>query len=1160
MLIKRLDSRVDVNLREGPTYGAKLLKQYYEKGSSLPGGKSTVRKVLLKDVTAYKNRPVMDINQYHHSIRGGHANEAYLRIMAANDGIRLTGFFEKCPDCVSGKAKRRVIPKISRYTRATKFLARVFGDLSGPFKVKARAGHRYMFTLVDDFSRKKWTYLLPDKSAKSVLAALQKFDNEVVLPSGKRVGTLRTDNGKEFDNHLVIDHLITKRIIREYTSDYTPQQNAVVETAVRDIKNLALTFLNGAYLQESGKGLWGEAIKLATNVMNGQPCRGNPSLQSPNKILGHKDIPRELSFIFGSRAQILDRKAQHMQNKVVDALFLGFSNYGNEFLKPEACLRFVKLNDDGSLGECVNTQDYTIYNGVMACPADKVTFTDVMILPNPKPVVEETDYKFDPFTSFKDSQVPSGDARGATLPFPESPSPCDDDLYDIDGSSMDFFSFAKLARRQVHPETHEAVPPNFVEDINIPEEELLDVGDLNEIINPDVHDDIRPAADPFDVEPIPVDNPPPGGAVPADEIDSGPGSVSDTMPKPDDSDAVRWANEHPRNAAPIDNVNERLLRSGSRQDTPRDPNSFYNYLYFNQGPTKVSTPTVIRVFFCSDGKIKIPRSYQEALKSVNREDWLKAIRAEYESHLLNGTWKLVDMPSGGAPVTGCRWVFDVKFNVDGSVKRFKARLVCQGFSQTHGVDYFDTFSPVVNLTNMKMLLSLATVHDWDLKHLDFTTAFLNAPVEETIYMKQPPGFYVKDSRGKVLLLVKSIYGLKQAPRNFFQFLTKRLQSLGLRQCGVDPCLFTYKGSDGFVIICVYVDDLLMGGTATNKIEEIATDLRAIKCNDLGEPEQLLGMVVQRDRVNRTMRLHQEPLIKTLVSQFKPFLSGFGERKYSTPADENTYTTYLDAVFRGDKRTIEFDYRSCVGSLLYLSITTRPEIANITRFLSSFVTTYTDFHVKAACRVMKYLDSTSGLGLFYSAANVNDGLAGSVSSFTTSDMLEHLKAYSDASWADNYADATSTSGVAIYLFGNLIFWKSQKQRIVARSSMESEYIAMSTCVDEIMVCIDVMKEMFAETETSQVYVDARHKDKKVIETIHSAVELFGDNTSAICVGNATASTKRSRHINVRFHNVKQAVLEKAIKLSYVQSKFNRADIFTKCLGQKSFLELRQYVVA
>ena len=169
-------------------------------------------------------------------------------------------------------------------------------------------------------------------------------------------------------------------------------------------------------------------------------------------------------------------------------------------------------------------------------------------------------------------------------------------------------------------------------------------------------------------------------------------------------------------------------------------------------------------------------------------------------------------------------------------------------------------------------------------------------------MKQPPGFYVKDSQGKVLLLQKSIYGLKQAPRNFFQFLSSTLQELGLVSSLLDPCLFTYQGTDGVIIVSVYVDDLLMGGTAKDKMNSIVEHLKQFRCNNLGEPTQLVGMVVERDRANSTMRLHQEPLIKELVAEFKSPINKYCSKAYQTPADEQTYSTFLDSVFRGDIRT------------------------------------------------------------------------------------------------------------------------------------------------------------------------------------------------------------------------------------------------------------------
>jgi hypothetical protein len=321
----------------------------------------------------------------------------------------------------------------------------------------------------------------------------------------------------------------------------------------------------------------------------------------------------------------------------------------------------------------------------------------------------------------------------------------------------------------------------------------------------------------------------------------------------------------------------------------------------------------------------------------------------------------------------------------------------------------------------------------------------------------------------------------------------------------------------------------------------------------------LGVIIERDDIAQTMRIHQNSYIRKMLVEFAPALVGVP--RFTTPAAANTYTQNVDGVFRGDTRTlVDFDYRSAIGILLYLSLCTRPDISNIIRFLSGFLATWTDFHVTCCLRVMRYLEGTADLGLLYSSDSTAESLVGNTSSFGFSDFVQHLEAYSDASWADDYADATSSSGMALYFLGNLIYWKSAKQHMVARSSMESEYMAMSGCVDEIKVCSTLMTSMaLCLSGIPHVQVHARHKSAGVLELIGQAVKLHGDNTASICVGNSTAGTKRSRGINVKFHNVRSAVQSDLVTLCYVQSKHNRADIFTKNLSSSVFLFLRQFIV-
>ena len=543
----------------------------------------------------------------------------------------------------------------------------------------------------------------------------------------------------------------------------------------------------------------------------------------------------------------------------------------------------------------------------------------------------------------------------------------------------------------------------------------------------------------------------------------------------------------------------------------------------------------------------MPCGYEDALKSPQAQEWLKAIEVEYNCLVKNGTWEVVERPAN-VPIVGCRWVFDLKFDTDGSIKRYKARLVAQGFSQTHGVDYFDTFAPVASAVSVRLLLALATIYNWDIRQLDIETAYLNAPVKETIYMRQVPGFEVPGN--KVLKLKRSLYGLKQSGKNWNDYLSEFLLGIGMQRSKIDPCLFYFRDSDGTIaLLSVYVDDLLITGDATKIIDQIVERLGdEFKVKELGGDGvyQLLGMVIERDMAFKRMRIHQGPYIRRMLKEFDIH----GVRPYNSPTPEDMYAQVIEAAFDGDQRTIDFDYRGAIGCLLHLANCSRPDIANGVRLLSTYVSNYTDIHVKMVKRMLKYLELTADLGLFYDGECGAD-LNSSVSSFSSENMSELLSAYTDASWADNYDDGTSNSGLCIMLGDSLVMWRSVKQRIIASSTMESEYIAMSHCVDEIQYIRDLILEICRNGD--EVIMECSNDD--AVNNILTAVTLYGDNTASIVVGNASFHTKRSRHINVRFHNVKDAVRGNLISLEYIPSKKNKADFFTKCLGIPTFRYLR-----
>ena len=256
-------------------------------------------------------------------------------------------------------------------------------------------------------------------------------------------------------------------------------------------------------------------------------------------------------------------------------------------------------------------------------------------------------------------------------------------------------------------------------------------------------------------------------------------------------------------------------------------------------------------------------TYREALAGPQATEWKKAMKAEYDALVANGTWDVVPRPKG-MNIIGSKWVLRVKRNADGSVCKFKARFVARGFSQVFGEDYFETFSPVTQCTSIRCLVALAAQHGWKLYQMDVCSAFLNADVQEEIYVRPPPGMEGEMS-GQVLRLRKSLYGLKQAPRNWNGLLDSFLLSVGLKKSAADPCLY----SNGHqVMVTVWVDDLILTGAHQQRINKLKTQLsNRFKMKDEGELNWCLGMrIITHQDGHITM--DQEQYIKTMLARFK----------------------------------------------------------------------------------------------------------------------------------------------------------------------------------------------------------------------------------------------------------------------------------------------------
>ena len=445
---------------------------------------------------------------------------------------------------------------------------------------------------------------------------------------------------------------------------------------------------------------------------------------------------------------------------------------------------------------------------------------------------------------------------------------------------------------------------------------------------------------------------------------------------------------------------------------------------------------------------------------------------EINALLKNNTWSLV--PSSPKQNTvGCKWVFKVKRHPDGSVERFKAQLVAKGFHQQQGIDFHETFSPVIKPATIRTVISLAVSRGWSLRQLDVKNAFLHGFLTETVYMTQPPGFVDPSRQSYVCKLNKAIYGLKQGPRAWFQRMTSFLLSAGFIQSLADPSLFIFRHGPHTIHFLLYVDDILVTGSNDRLLQSFIDALsRGFDVKDLGPLSYFLGLQVTKN--SKGVHFNQTKYAYDLLSKHDMLLC----KPVSTPMSAK----HDLSTAAGPLLVNPTEFRTIVGSLQYLTIT-RPDIAFAVNSVSQFMSHPRLPHLTAAKRILRYIKGNLDHGLF----------------FAPQQQPVHLTAYSDADWAGCPDSRRSTSGYLVYLGSNLIFWCSKKQPTVARSSAESEYRSLSHACAETTWLGYLLYELGAR--------------------IQFPILLHCDNLSATYMASNPVFHARTKHIELDYHYVR-----------------------------------------
>ncbi|GJS14716.1 ribonuclease H-like domain-containing protein [Tanacetum coccineum] len=452
----------------------------------------------------------------------------------------------------------------------------------------------------------------------------------------------------------------------------------------------------------------------------------------------------------------------------------------------------------------------------------------------------------------------------------------------------------------------------------------------------------------------------------------------------------------------------------------------------------------------------IPKSPFHALRDPN---WKQAMCDEYKALIDNNTWVLVPRPPN-VNIVRSMWLYKHKYNADGSLNRYKARLVANGRSQQQGIDCDETFSPVVKPATIRTVLSLAVSRQWPIHQLDVKNAFLHGHLTETVYMHQPPGFTDSAHSDYVCLLQKSLYGLKQAPRAWFQRFSSYVIRAGFYHSKTDSSLFIFHKGQDTAYLLLYVDDIILTASSTSLLQRIISLLHAeFAMTDLGPLNYFLG--ISATRTTSGIFLSQTKYATEILEQAQMLNCN----PCRTPID-----TEKKLGPEGSPVTDPTLYRSLAGSLQYLTFT-RPDLSYAVQQLCLYMHDPREPHLNAMKRVLRYLRGTTDLGLQLLRS-------------TTSQLI----AYSDADWAGCPATRRSTSGYCVFLGDNLLTWSSKRQDTLSRSSAEAEYRGVANAVAETSWIRNLLRELHTPLFTvtlvySAVYMSAnpvQHQRTKHIE--------------------------------------------------------------------------------
>lgn len=993
-----------------------------------------------------------------------------------------------CQTCVKGKLTRQAIHSTADPQYKTDYpIQCLHADLVGPVTTTNSRNHPrcptiggsiYALIVTDEYTHTVWVKLLWNKSEAT--AELIKLITQVQIRTGRTVERFHSDGGGEFIGSIFRSFLDTQGTRFTRTTPSTPSHNGIAERMNRTLFEITRTLLIESAASDV---MWGEALLWAAHLYNVTPHPASKN-ESPFKQLYNYQFNVHKLRVWGCDAQVklLPDKQSKIQSRTTTGIFVGFDYETSSYRIMDPITRVITKSNDVSF--------------------DEHSFLQLRKV-SPAPSQSRQNY----------SHINPYSALGHDLD--------DADIHVSDEDYSDSYSG-----------TTRGTTPNGVEVVN--ENERINPSDISDIhsmvdISPDeILDQPNSPFDPGD-DSVDTHIESKYDSEQSDSEQNDSSTVSPTVLQSNKpvSQEVRKLQDlltpiNPKHTQPtiaaVDAPHTRYGRATrSSQSITSNPNNYYA-ADMHHALTHLAEEHVNAAFVDSFISSE-PKQYRDAIRSPEAEEWKKSMKEEIDSMERLGVWKIVPRPKGVTTLKG-RWVYKNKLGDNNQLIRRKSRFVAKGFQQVYGRDFFETHSPVAKMKSIKLILSLVAQLNLELYQIDFDTAFLNANVSEDIYMEQPEGFY-KGSSNSVCKLIKSIYGLKQASRNWNLEIDSFMKSIGYTPLISDSCVYLKRTqADRFILLSLYVDDTIV---ACDEVDKLVweSDKKAIASKyaikDLGECEWILNMKVTRDRSNRTITLSQEAYIERIIREFNME----NMKPASTPASIGDLFLPVDGTdpqLLGKRQSIQ--YQSMVGALLYAANITRIDIAYIVGQLCRYTSKPCAHHMQAAIQVFRYLKRTTAACLIF----------GLHQSFNPKSI--NVTAYSDANWGSDLETGKSNSGGLIRFNGDIIGWHSKRQKSVAQSSAESEYMALAETVKEAL------------WYRSWVYEIFNH---------YICCTIKCDNTAAIQLSQNDSIHNRSKHISIRYHLVRDTVKKGRINIMWVGTREQQADVLTKALGPSLFTE-------